>query len=332
MAGGPWEGRPNPIAAVPKRKDVRSPPNVLRLEEVPQVLAELPEGLRPLYATALYTAMRKGELGGLRKEDVDLVDRTLRVSRSWDAPRTKDGKAGLLPITRALAPYLEVAMRSPGELVFPGVAGRMMRRDVALDRILRRALGRAGVVVGYDHRCRRHGCGFRERHSDVGADRCPRCSYQLYAKPIPRHVRFHDLRHTTVTLLLKDGVSLAVAQKVARHSDPKLTAEIYGHLELGDLAGRWSAWTSAPPPYPRRRLCPRSPPSRSLSAPSPVLRVDCGAASREKLRPQHRRKRQRCCGPMKSGRLDLNQRPLAPQASALPGCATPRHGPTGAAS
>src|SRR4051812_772110 len=28
-----------------------------------------------------------------------------------------------------------------------------------------------------------------------------------------------------------------------------------------------------------------------------------------------------------SGRLDLNQRPLAPQASALPGCATPRHGP-----
>src|SRR5262249_48171633 len=29
-----------------------------------------------------------------------------------------------------------------------------------------------------------------------------------------------------------------------------------------------------------------------------------------------------------SGRLDLNQRPLAPQASALPGCATPRHGQT----
>jgi hypothetical protein len=27
-----------------------------------------------------------------------------------------------------------------------------------------------------------------------------------------------------------------------------------------------------------------------------------------------------------SGRLDLNQRPLAPQASALPGCATPRRG------
>src|SRR2546425_1766513 len=30
-----------------------------------------------------------------------------------------------------------------------------------------------------------------------------------------------------------------------------------------------------------------------------------------------------------SGRLDLNQRPLAPQASALPGCATPRYGSSG---
>ena len=28
---------------------------------------------------------------------------------------------------------------------------------------------------------------------------------------------------------------------------------------------------------------------------------------------------------MWSGRADLNGRPLAPQASALPGCATPRH-------
>src|SRR5207245_8110741 len=34
-------------------------------------------------------------------------------------------------------------------------------------------------------------------------------------------------------------------------------------------------------------------------------------------------------GLQKSGRLDLNQRPLAPQASALPGCATPPHGSSG---
>src|SRR2546426_7102864 len=43
-------------------------------------------------------------------------------------------------------------------------------------------------------------------------------------------------------------------------------------------------------------------------------------------RPENSRKIR---GLQKSGRLDLNQRPLAPQASALPGCATPRHGSSG---
>ena len=111
----------------------------------------------------------------------------------------------------------------------------MMRHDVALDRILRRALARAGVVIGYEHRCRRHGCGFRERRNESHAGACPRCAYQLYAKGIPRHVRFHDLRHTTATFLLKEGVPLAVVQKLLRHSDPKLTAEIYGHLDVADV-------------------------------------------------------------------------------------------------
>jgi len=52
---------------------------------------------------------------------------------------------------------------------------------------------------------------------------------------VPRKIRFHDLRHTTATLLLKDGVSLPVVQRILRHSDPRLTTETYGHLELSDM-------------------------------------------------------------------------------------------------
>ena len=159
MADGPWAGRANPIRGVPKRTVIRHPHNVLRLEEVPGVLAELPERLRPLYAAALYTGMPKGELGDLLKADVCLGASEIRVWRSWDAPRTKDGRVGVLWNVPGLRPYLEGALRSPGELVFPGTDGRMMPRDVPLDRILRRAMGRAGVVNGYAHRCRRHGCG-----------------------------------------------------------------------------------------------------------------------------------------------------------------------------
>jgi integrase len=252
MPGGPCEGRPNPIAAVPKRKVVKKPHEILRLEEVPKVLAEIPDrpnartaargelsrclNPRAVCACALYTGMRKGELGGLRKIDVDLIEGTIRVCNSWDAPRTKDGKFALIPIAPGLRPYLEAALRdAPGELVFPAEDGSMMPTDVDLKGMLQRAMGRAGVVVGYEARCRRHGCGFRERRRTSEVGECPKCGYQLWAKPIPRHVRFHDTRHSCATLLLKDGVPLATVQKILRHSDPKITSEIYGHLEIEDM-------------------------------------------------------------------------------------------------
>ncbi len=248
----------------------------------------------------------------------------IRVWRSWDAPRTKDGKAGLLPVVPALRPYLEAARRSPGELVFPGRKGEMMRRDVALDRILRRALARAGVVTGYEPRCRRHGCGFRdEPKNEAEAGACPRCQYQLYAKPIPRHVRFHDLRHTTATLLLKEGVPLAVVQKVLRHSDPKLTSEIYGHLELADVRRGLERLdfgpAALPVPAPRRAEARAVANAENRTAPGLQDDKPEKTKGRDSLNCSNE-----ITTPNWSGRLDLNQRPLAPQASALPGCATPR--------
>ncbi len=52
-----------------------------------------------------------------------------------------------------------------------------------------------------------------------------------------RAVDVHALRHTFGTMLAKAGVSLQVAQKAMRHSDPKLTANVYTHLGLMDVAG-----------------------------------------------------------------------------------------------
>ena len=43
---------------------------------------------------------------------------------------------------------------------------------------------------------------------------------------------FHSNRHTFITLLGRQGVPLTIAQKLARHSDPRLTANRYTHLEL----------------------------------------------------------------------------------------------------
>jgi hypothetical protein len=53
---------------------------------------------------------------------------------------------------------------------------------------------------------------------------------RLWPKPVIRPIRFHDFRHTTATLLLREKVPLVVVQKVLRHRDPKLTEQVYGHL------------------------------------------------------------------------------------------------------
>jgi integrase len=48
-------------------------------------------------------------------------------------------------------------------------------------------------------------------------------------------MRVHDLRSTTATLLARSGVGFVVAQRILRHSDPRLTTNIYSRVDLVDL-------------------------------------------------------------------------------------------------
>jgi integrase len=106
----------------------------------------------------------------------------------------------------------------------------MMREDVDIENVLRRALGRAGIVLGYEHRCRRKGCGYSAPADDAELRLCPTCNMKLWPKALVRKIRFHDLRHTTASLLLMAGANPAAVQRILRHSDPRITTEVYGHL------------------------------------------------------------------------------------------------------
>jgi integrase len=235
--GGPWEGRANPVEDVERYKVVPTPKKILQPDEFEPVLAEVPEVWKGPVATALYAVMREGEIFGLLKEHVDLKAGVIMVRRSWDAPRTKDGKALPVPIADQLRPYLEAALRdAPGELVFPKPDGSMQSRKLRLNRMLRAAIARAGLIEGFEHRCRAPHCGWKERRPDSKvAAVCPKCAKpSLWAKPIPRHVRFHDTRHSGGTAMVKKA-GMAVAQKFLRHSDVRLTIHTYGHLEAEDV-------------------------------------------------------------------------------------------------
>ncbi len=52
--------------------------------------------------------------------------------------------------------------------------------------------------------------------------------WALAAAGLPR-IRFHDLRHTSSTLMLDSGVPIATVQERLGHSSPLTTLGIYGH-------------------------------------------------------------------------------------------------------
>ena len=190
-----WSGT-NPIAEVEKADVPKRLPDYLRTEEVPLVLAALEPEWRPLFATAIHTGGRRGELFAFRHEDVDIKARTITFARSLDSDTTKGGHADLLPIADELVPYLERALHeSKSDLVFPGATGKPQRHDTKLQKTLRRAMAKAGLVVAFSHSCRTKKCGHRERRRDANPAACPWCGKTLFAKGIPRPVLFHDLRH-----------------------------------------------------------------------------------------------------------------------------------------
>jgi integrase len=222
---------PNPVSEVKKRRIPKTKPDFLRSEEVLPVLAALPDRWRTLFATALYTGLRKGELLGLRKSSVDVENKLLTVAYSYGRDTTKGGHADVIPIASELVPYLREAIaRSPSEMMFPAPGGSMMSDRVQLELVLRRALRRAGIVTGWLHKCRRQRCGHVEAAQDDQLRRCPKCTMKLWPAAQVRPIRFHHLRHTTASLLLMRGADVSAVQKILRHTDPRLTTETYGHL------------------------------------------------------------------------------------------------------
>ncbi len=184
-----------------------------------------------MFAAAVYAGLRKGELIGLRKSDIDLDRGLVLVARSYDSDRTKADRADVIPIATELVAYLETAIAaSPSELVFPRSDGAMMSQHVKLTSVLRRAMARAGIVTGYDHVCRRKDCGHAEAAPDPALRNCPRCTMKLWPKAKVRPITFHHLRHTTSSLLIMAGANPVAVQRILRHASVKTTTEIYGHL------------------------------------------------------------------------------------------------------
>ena len=276
-----YRGR-NPTDGVQKAKVVRRKPDYLRADEVRKVLASVTPEWRPLFATAIYTGLRKGELFALRKSDLDLPNRLLYVRGSHDRDRTKDGHEGTVPISDELLPYLQTAIAaSPSIYLFCTSGGEQHHRSTRLEERLRAALKRASIVTEWHHKCRR--CGLVVMAADDARRQCPAGCMAMWPSPQVRPIRFHDLRHTTASLLVNDGASGPMVQGMMRHKNLRTTMEVYAHLDGKALLETANRLRFAPKPDAGTPLPTAPAPVTAVPAPATrpggVVRHKCGGAN-----------------------------------------------------
>ncbi|MBL8924096.1 MAG: site-specific integrase [Myxococcaceae bacterium] len=242
-------GAANPVALTRRRRVERKVLRVLSPEEIQRVLAYEAtdkraalhwDSWRGVMAVAAYLGLRKGEILGLRKGDWDARRRTLRVASSYQRAGTKTGRIDELPVPDVLVPYLERAARRRGPWLFPDSRGKPRTRESDPHLVLRTVCAAVGIVDHWELWCRR--CKAQGRplvrqvqQTEPRDVRCSRHHTKLWVRAVPPRIRFHDLRHSCATNLLKAGVPLAHVARVVRHASIRTTNDIYGHLSNEDL-------------------------------------------------------------------------------------------------
>ena len=193
IATNPTDG-----CALPKveHKEMKTLP----VEQLASFLREAKDsGVFELYYVELATGLRRGELLGLKWEDLDLERGDLRVRRQIaringevvEAPLKTKNAYRTLPLAEDTIGVLKAQKQKTGDSpwVFPSPTGRPISPDSVL-HMLHRVLKRAGL---------------------------------------PR-VRFHDLRHTFATLALQNGVDVKTVSGMLGHFSAGFTLDTYAHV------------------------------------------------------------------------------------------------------
>ncbi|WP_331725699.1 site-specific integrase (plasmid) [Streptomyces xanthophaeus] len=169
--------------------------------------------LRALYELALRTGLRKGELLGLHWEDLDLDGGTASIRRSLQ--RTRSAGLTSLP-TKTRASERRIAL--PTECIQSLHNHREQEKEE-----------REATEAGWKDA----GLVFT---TTVGSPLDPanvtRHFRGLLDRAGIRRIRFHDLRHSTATLLLEQGVELVVIKELLGHAHIGVTAGVYAHVRL----------------------------------------------------------------------------------------------------
>ena len=198
----------NPCDAAEKPRAPRPEMKTWTVAQVNQFLAAAQQDrLYALYVLALTTGMRQGELLGLSWPDMDLKAGTVSVRRQL----TQD--------LQLLEPKTAAARRL---IVLPEVAVAALRKHRA--RML--AEGHLSGDGNPQHLVFVDTVGHPLRQSNL----LRRSFFPLMKQAGVPRIRFHDLRHTSATMLLAQGVHPKIVQERLGHAQIGMTLDTYSHV------------------------------------------------------------------------------------------------------
>ena len=201
-----WYDR-NPITKVRQSAQRQREPDVLEVHELTLLLNALPNPFRAMVLVAAATGLRRGEIIGLKWEDVDFEAKLIYPRRSIVHQHIGKLKTHASEKPVAMDTYLAEAMENlkadslfhqQDEWVFasPDSAGK---KPYWPDSVLSRRVKPTAKRIG-----------------------------------LTKRIGWHTFRHTYATLLKSSGADVKVVQESLRHANARTSLEIYTQAQMDD--------------------------------------------------------------------------------------------------
>jgi len=203
------------LVSPPHREQFEIKP--LTLEQAHQLLA-VARGHRQeaLFALALSTGMRRGELVALKWQDINFVTGTLQVRRILTRiPSKMPGKG-----------YVEAepkTQKSRRNVVIAPFALKCLKEHRLRQLEEKVKAGPAWQEHDYVF------CTSVGTHLNPSKDVLDQLKVLLKKAGLPS-IRFHDLRHSAATLLLSEGVHPKIVQELLGHTTISMTMDVYSYV------------------------------------------------------------------------------------------------------
>lgn len=208
---------------MPKRKQKEI--NPFSMEEAKKLLQAAEPGsmLHAIIFTGLHTGMRRGEIVGLRWDDIDFKAGKITIrQQSKIEPGKDEGKSKvILGTLKTESAYRTIPMEKNLAKVLTSYKAKQAEEKLAAGE----AYLANGLVFAWPD-------GSIINPSTISA----RFKYLIQSLDI-QYRTFHELRHTFASIGISRGMSIKTVSKIMGHAKIDETLDTYGHLLPGDMEG-----------------------------------------------------------------------------------------------